>query len=314
MKILYVDPYSDTPHSKNYLYYEGLYHALTKKHKVFLIRDCFTDYNDIKNDIPFIPDIVLFGLSWFEKHKYFDKIKNLEMFKVCYIFKPSVHFEEKKHFCKINEIDLIITPHTFFNELSKKLDTKALLFPYGFDPDIFFPRSLEKLYDFGFSGALHHQTNYPVGAFINPNIREKAHDLIVNMKCINYFWKSTDKLETARIHDNVEYAETINKSKIWMATQAAYGDITPRYFEIMGSGSLLFCEQSPIEYKNIFKNNINCIEFQNSLQNFVVKLKKILRNRAELSKIGNQACIEAHEKHTWDERSDYLINIINKNN
>ena len=312
MKILYADPYSDTPYSKRYLYYEGLYHALTKKHDVVLYRDCFTDYNNIKNDIPFIPDVVLFGLSWFEKHRYFKRIKNLDIFKICYLFKPSQYFDEKKHFCEVNEIDLIITPHTFFNELSKKLNTKAVLFPYGFDPNIFYPRNLEKLYDFGFSGALHNQTNYPYDAFNNPNIRQKAHDLLNDMNCLNYFWKSTDTLETARIHDNVEYAETINKSKIWMATQAAYGDITPRYFEIMGSGSLLFCEENPLEYKNIFKNNINCIEFQNSLKNFVRKLNEILKNRVELLNIGNQACIEAHENHTWDKRSDQLIKLINK--
>ena len=56
MKILYADPYSDTPYSKRYLYYEGLYHALTKNHDVLLYRDCFTDYNNIKNDIPFIDE------------------------------------------------------------------------------------------------------------------------------------------------------------------------------------------------------------------------------------------------------------------
>ena len=76
MKILYVDPYSNTSYSKTYLYYEGLYNALVKNHDVVLYRDCLTDYNHIKAENPFSPDFVLFGLSWFEKHKYFESKNN----------------------------------------------------------------------------------------------------------------------------------------------------------------------------------------------------------------------------------------------
>ena len=84
-----------------------------------------------------------------------------------------------------------------------------------------------------------------------------SHTLRINF----LFWKSSDILETARIHDNIKYAETINKSTIWIATQAAYGDITPRYFEIMGSGTLLFCEKNDPTYKSIFRDGENCFEF-----------------------------------------------------
>tara|TARA_B100000963_G_C22533104_1_gene628506 strand:- start:237 stop:1175 length:939 start_codon:yes stop_codon:yes gene_type:complete len=311
VKILYADPYSDTPYSKIYLYYEGLYHALKKKHEVFLYRDCFTDYNDIKNVIPFVPDIILFGLSWFEKHKYFEKIKNLEMFKVCYLFKPSVDLERKKYFCKVNEIDLIVTPHSFLNELNKILSIKTVLFPYGFDPNIFYPRNSGKVYDFGFSGALHNNSHYPSDAFTNPNIREKVYHILNKMGNLNYFWKSTDKFETARIHDNIRYAKTMSKSRVWMGTQAAYGDITPRYFEVMGTGSLLYCEENTLEYKEIFNNHVNCLEFDNSLKNFSRKLNEILEDKDKLLEIANQGCKEAHDKHSWDKRSDQLTQLMN---
>ncbi len=194
------------------------------------------------------------------------------------------------------------------------MKTEVVLFPYGFDPNIFYPRNLEKTYDFGFSGALHAENNYPIGAFKNPNIRQKALRLLKTINHLNYFWKSTDNFDTARIHDNTEYAETINKSKIWMATQAAFGDITPRYFEVMGSGSLLFCEENPLEYKNIFKNNVNCIEFNNSLKNFVNQINNTLTNDGRLLKMINRASEEAHQKHTWDKRSDKLIRLIEEKN
>ena len=147
MNILYLDPYSNTSYSRQYLYYEGLYNSLIKTNNVYLYRDLIVDYNEIKRDIPFTPDIIIFGLSWFGKHKYFKKIKNLECPSICFIFKPSIHLKEKLEFCKINQVDLILTPHSQFEDFSGMAGIPAKLFPYGFDPSIFKPRNLEKKYE-----------------------------------------------------------------------------------------------------------------------------------------------------------------------
>ena len=310
MNILYIDPYSDTSYSKRYLYYEGLYNALIKTNNVYLHRDLIVDYNAIKKDVPFTPDVILFGLSWFEKHQYFDKINNLDIPSACFIFKPAVDLQKKIDFCKINQIDLILTPHNQFEKFSEMSGVPAKLFPYGFDPAIFKPRNLEIKYDIGFSGALHGANHYPNGAFNNPNIREKIKDLLKDIEEINFFWKSTDMLETARIHDNIKYAETINKSKIWIATQAAFCDITPRYFEIMGSGSLLFCENNPIEYNKVFQNGYNCVEFENSLDNFVELFTKYLNLPDETQKISQQSVEDANRHHTWNHRATQLNELF----
>ena len=68
------------------------------------------------------------------------------------------------------------------------------------------------------------------------------------MEDLNVFWKSSDVYETARIHNHEEYAKTINSSKIWIATNASHGDVTPRYYEILASGTMLFCEEIREEY------------------------------------------------------------------
>ena len=310
MNILYLDPYSDTSYSKRYLYYEGLYNSLIKTNNVYLHRDLIKDYNEIKKEIQFRPDVAIFGLSWFEKHKYFDKINNLDIPSACFIFKPAVDLKKKIDFCKINQIDLILTPHNQFEKFSEMAGIPAKLFPYGFDPNIFKPRNLEKKYDIGFSGALHGSNHYPNGAFKNPDIRKKINDILNDLEGIKLFWKSTDVLETARIHNNVKYAETINKSKIWIATQAAYGDITPRYFEIMGSGTLLFCEKNDGRYRYIFKNRTNCIEFNSDLNNFLSLLNDLVENEQEIRNISSNGYSDAHQFHTWDARAKELISII----
>ena len=310
MNILYLDPYSDTSYSKRYLYYEGLYNSLIKTNNVYLHRDLIKDYNEIKKEIPFRPDVAIFGLSWFEKHKYFDKINNLDIPSACFIFKPAIDLQIKIDFCKINQIGLILTPHNQFEKFSEMADVPAKLFPYGFDPSIFKPRNLEKNYDIGFSGALHGANHYPIGAFKNPNIRKKINNLIKDIEGINLFWKSTDVLETARIHNNVKYAETINKSKIWIATQAAYGDITPRYFEIMGSGTLLFCEENDPTYKTIFRDGENCFEFGNDLLDFSDSLIQLINAPNKIKNICESAFQEAIQFHTWDIRAHELELLI----
>jgi hypothetical protein len=310
LNILYLDPYSDTSYSKRYLYYEGLYNSLIKTNNVYLHRDLIVDYNAIKRDVPFTPDVILFGLSWFEKHQYFDKINNLDIPSVCFIFKPVVNLQKKIDFCKINQIDLILTPNHQFEKFSEMACVPAKLFPYGFDPAIFQPRNFKKKYDIGFSGALHGANHYSDGAFKNKNIRSKIHDLLKNINEINFFWKSTDVLETARIHDNIEYAETINSSKIWIATQAAYGEITPRYFEIMASGTLLFCEKNPVEYSHVFKDGYNCIEFDSSLDNFEYILIKLLKNPVLFNQVTQCGKIDAMWNQTWDVRASQFVSLV----
>ena len=254
--------------------------------------------------------MVLFGLSWFEKHKYFDKIKNLDIPSVCFIYKAATDLQKKIDFCKINQIGLILTPHKQFEKFSKMADLPTRLFPYGFDPSIFKPRNLKKKYDIGFSGALHGANYYSNGAFKNPNIRSKIYDILKKDKGVRLFWKSTDVLETARIHDNVEYANMINQSNAWIATQAAYGDITPRYFEIMGSGSLLFCESNPIEYSHIFYNGRNCIEFDNTLNNLDEKINFIKKNKALIRQLTLRSSEDARINHTWDARALHIVSLI----
>ena len=73
-----------------------------------------------------------------------------------------------------------------------------------------------------------------------------------------------------------------------------------------------FVKKNPLEYHNILRNDINCIEFKNSLQNFVKKLNYILKNQDKLMQIAKQAYMEAHAKHTWDNRSYQLIELINQ--
>ena len=304
MKILYLDPVVGTLTSQNYKYYNGVYDALGP---TALHRGCPRDMGAFLENVNFSPDIIIFGLGWFS-HKYFGKIDNIKVPTICYLFKPQNDLAEKLDFCKINNIDTIITPVPASREYEKITGVPTKLFPYGFDPKVFYRRGNEKKYDIGFSGALHQDIHYPSGAFKSPNLRSRVHEKLCTLKDLEIFWQASDD-RPARIASYEAYANTLDSAKIWIATQAAYGDITPRFFEVLGSGALLLCEEIPPEYNHILQDGINCVQFDGDLHDFEVKARYYLNNREELDRIVNNAYTFFHENYTWERRAAELLDI-----
>lgn len=302
MKILYLDPVVRTSTSHNYKYYDGLYDELED---VQLYRGIPTNLDHLITSLDYQPDIVLFGLGWFN-HKYFGQIANLNIPSVCHLFKPQNHLKEKLSFCKVNGISKIITPIPHYKEYEKITGIPTELFTYGFDPSTFFDREVEKKYDIGFSGALHENKHYPPGAFKRDNLRSLIGEKLKKLKNINIFWQASDDFP-ARIPSYEDYATLINSSKIWIATQAAFGDITPRFFEIMASRTLLFCQKIPETYKNILQDGVNCVQFKHDLSDFEDKLFYYLSHSEEREKIADRAYATVHNYHTWKKRTSALM-------
>jgi len=309
MKILYLDPTIKTATSQNYKYYDGVYNELIKICQVHLCREPVTDLHNYVLKTNFQPDAVVFGLGWFN-HGYFGVVKNLNVPSVCILFKPQNNLRDKLKFCIYNNINRILTPIPQYKKYEKATGIKTELFPYGFDPEIFKSREIEKEYDAGFSGALHENKLYPPGAFKVENLRTNIGNILKLEKSIKIFWKSTDDARTARIKNYEEYAKKINSSKSWIATNAAFGDVTPRYYEIAASRTLLLCEKVSKEYENIFVDGVNCIQFDPSLEDFSELINWIVNNKQEVDKITSHAASEFLEKHTWASRAKYLLQTI----
>jgi len=309
MKILFIDPTVNSPTSNKYKYYDGVFDQIKGANQVYHCKNISKDINELYNRIDFEPDCVIFGLGWFG-NRNFGKIENLNLPTVCFLFKPQNDLKEKLEFCKINKIDVIATPVPCFEDYEQITNIKTELFPYGFNPEVFKPRKIEKEFDIGFSGALHQGTFYPKDSFQVPNLRVKIRDLLASMGDMKVFWNSSDDPRTAFIDDYEEYAVTINRSKIWIATQAAYGDITPRFYEILGSGTLLFCQKIPETYKFLLKDGYNCVEFSNDLSDFEKKLRFYLEHPRETQRIIQNAVDFFHENWTWNHRAKALTDLV----
>jgi len=311
VNILYVDPYITTQREVDYPYYGGLFHELKKLCNVELINDFFDDFSKIQLHSKTEYDLVVFGLSYFEKFQFYDTIKNLDIPSIVHLFKPQNNLNKKLSFCNKNKINQIVTPLPMYKRIEEKTGIPCALLPYGFDSKIFKPRLRLKLYDVGFSGMLHQNKYYPENAFKVDDLRKNIGKILKKNKGIKLLWKGSDKLSYGRIKRIDSYAKSINSSKVWFATPAAYEDITPRYFEIMGSKTLLMSSSIPQAYKDIFIDKSNCIEFKNDLSDFEEKLKNILFDDKLRKIITTNAIKNAQECHTWEKRALAFQSIIN---
>jgi spore maturation protein CgeB len=97
---------------------------------------------------------------------------------------------------------------------------------------------------------------------------------------------------------------------MWVATQAAFGDITPRYYEVGASNTLLVCQRVPVQYKDIFRDGENCVQFEKDLSDFDEKIDYYLKNDDERCKIAKTAYDEFRRKHTWAVKASALTKII----
>ncbi len=277
MKILYINP--DPPSA--YRYYTDLENSLKKK-------ICINSGN---------PDALVFGLNWLRKSYVYNIPANVLW--ICFVHKIGMNWRRKKRF--LRKCDLVLSP-------VPKLPIEYELFKYAADPEIFKPRNIKRVYDFGFSGALHNKKDYPENTFRVPNLREKVQDLLkgTKWKC---FLNGSDFRER-RIEDYEEYAKKISQSKVWLATTGPDGDVGPRYYEVWASKALLFCDKVPDEYRDTFRDGVNCIEFADDLSDFIPKLRYYLENEAERKTIVNNAYDDFVAGHTWSKRAEELCCII----
>ena len=278
MNILYINP--DPPGMYNY--YDDLRKRLCR------VANCDSDN----------PDVVVYGLNWLAQTR--EEVKeaiSLDVPWVCFVHKTGLDWERKKKF--LDKCDLVLS----------SVPGVGKLFKYAADPNIFHNKKLERIFDFGFTGALHSEPERDQSAFPVPHLRRTIQGLARTQEDLSLYLTGSDNVNKYRIKDYATYANILSQSKIWMATTGPDGDIGPRYYEVCMSRTLLFCDEPPKEYQRYFRDGVNCVYF--TIDNFVEKLRYYLENNEAREKIVNKACSEFITNHSWSARAWELIDIIN---
>ena len=310
MKVLYIDPAVHSSKSATYLHYNYLFDQFSRLADCYLYRDAnLTSIGDALKMCPEKPDIIYFGMGWFAlKEAAFAKtlgLSEVDIPSIGYLFKPQNFLKEKLSFLKTNGFTQIVTSVPLTAQYEADTGISCKLLPQASDPALFYNRKEEKIYDVGFSGALHDNKIYIDGAFKTFNIRSRLQDILRGEPALATFLNGSDSIEP-RIASHDEYARKIAQCKMWLATPAPFEEVTGRYYEIGMSKTLLLCSEIKDEYKNDLQDGINCVEFKNDLSDFLDKFYYYLNNWDESERIIQQAHDDFHQKHTWMNRAHLL--------
>jgi len=310
MKILYIDNGNRLSENYTYRYYGDLYRELCKLCEVDLFQGIPKSIEELTKSKNY--DCIIFGLGYFSERnpKAYQEIPGLKECKipvVCNIHKQLIMLKEKLYFCKINNIDLFADAHITYKQWGELLGCSSTRIWLSADPTYFYDRKEEKIYDVGFSGASHGDGKIQGET---ADLRDRIYDIIKN-KELNLFWNRQTKASD-RIKSIDEYASLINKSKIWIATTGPYLDVSPRYFEVILSKTLLFCNNMPKQYEDMFIDGVNCVTYKNDLSDFEEKLDFYLTNPDKAGIIVENAYNTFFNNYTNKHMCVKLLNEINK--
>ena len=293
-----------------YQYYGDLFRELGELAQVYFYQGPAPDVAALLKQIDDLIDGVIFGLGYFAQSDaiFYNKIKDLDEIDtpvVCMLHKPQNMLKEKLNFCKVNNVDLILDSQSTHKEFQKITGIKTVRSPFTATPRHFFPRAVPKIYDIGFCGALHGDGKIEGET---RDLRSRAHEKLQE-KDFNVYWNSSNTLDY-RIDSTEEYATKINQCKVWLATTGPVLDVSPRYFEVMLSKTLLMCNKMPEQYEDYFTDGVNCVMFDNDLNNFNDKLTYYLENDKERNAIIETAYETAVNNYTWKHMALNLIGYI----
>ena len=112
-----------------------------------------------------------------------------------------------------------------------------------------------------------------------------------------------------RLPTGREYARLLNRSKIWLSTPSALDLVGTRFYEIMASKTLLFCNRSDA-YDGLFEDKAHCVMFDPDLSDFDDRLFYYLDHEDERLAIVEAAHAHVLKHHTWDRRIEQFTDTV----
>ena len=321
-------------------YQHHFYQALCRAHQVFAYGPGYDGYDrqhtidDVLARCPFCPDLICFGAAWewegpwgywgynpteSDPHPAI-RVAGLDIPAVQILNKEYKKLNKKFEFIRANDIQIVFTAHHNYAAWQSQLGVRFDRFPFAISLDLFKDYHEPKRYDLGFSGSLH-----TVWTDVRARIKERLF-WIARVKmpsCLERWVYRTGMVKRPRYwgrriywgewgggaKTGEKYARLINSGRIWLATTSALDLVGTRFYEVMASRSLLFCNRSPV-YEGLFDEDVHCIMFENDLSDFDDKLFWYLKHRDEREAMVKRAYRHVRENHTWDRRVEQFTEAV----
>lgn len=231
--------------------------------------------------------------------------------KVLFLNKEYKNLKRKFDFINRNRIETVLTVHHDFEKWNKECpNSKFYKIPFAYNENIFFDYGEEKQFDIGFTGNLFNAGDYKATNMMGPNfnnVRERIFDVLKNSNDLNKYVRA---LGPGVYLKGEEYGRTINKTKAWISTPSAIDLVGTRFYEVMGSNTLLFCKMLPDIYNGLFEEGVHFVGFKDDLSDFEEKLCYYLENDEERNKIARQGYEHVRKNHTWTHRVNSIYDIL----
>ena len=291
--------------------------------------------NDIINKLSFHPDVIITGHSWLDDSPGQNvdpqpnlKINQTKIPKYFILNKEYVNLKEKINYFKENRF---IKGFSHHHNVHNLVDCQGLIiefWPFAFDANKFFYKKKNKIIDLGFSGILKNYSKNANQSDIRIKIMKKIHYSVMEVplykkkryKNLNIFWNSfstqkwskywIDQLNKRVWLSSEEYIKLIQQTKAFINTPSPLGLISPRYFECMAAGAVVFCEDE-LQSKNLFPEEI-LYTFKSDLSDFDARLTCLINSENYHEEICDKANKFVNGYHTWEIRIKQLISEMSQ--
>ena len=220
----------------------------------------FDNINDIITKSNFTPDVIILGHAWLNDRDGDEidphpnlKLQNTNIFKVALFNKEYTNLNQKIKYIKNNKFNLGFTHHHDLS-LFKKSETSFVFWPFAYDSNKFNFKSEHKMIDIGFSGILQNLNKNAFQSDIRIRIMNSFFFSYFDVplikknkfKDLNIFWNSISRsafgrylslfLKKRKFLNDIEYADLIQNSKMFINTLSPMGLISPHFLNVWVQG------------------------------------------------------------------------------
>jgi hypothetical protein len=237
-----------------------------------------TPFHQIIKDI----DVIIL-LENYESNKWLPDLSNVNKLKI--FWSIDSHMVLMNHITTVvtNKIDIVLNAIESHQDYFKT--SKTFYFPNAYPSDLIFPiDGINKNIFLGFCGSLLNRSE----------ILDKLENKFGLKKDI---WKLGDKMVETINGYNIHFNKTLSN------------DINYRVYETMGCNTLMLTNST--ENINTFFNDMENIVIYNNETELFEKLNTLSLDNDLIKKISNSGYELVKNNHTYDNRTDVLLKIIN---
>ena len=251
------------------------------------------------------------------------ELKNCRLPKVIFLNKEYVNLTAKLEFVRKNNFQLGVSHHFQVQDYQDFTGVKFVYSPFGYAREKFiFSRSARPI-DIGFSGVLANENLSNQVRPIRVEILNRLFWTILDVPLLKkrefqehtILWNGTSRYPAGRLisritakskwMNSVEYAQFLNKTKIVLHTDSPIGLISPRIYECMASGAIVFCQESD-RMRQTFPDG-TYFSFAADLSDFQEKLVSILSTPRLRDDVSRRANSYVSKTGAWDIRVSKIL-------